>query len=216
MGGSEPGENVVEETALSRKQAKILKDREAFTQEFTIPELENQLEQAKSLELSNDFAETPHTLLASRDIGNIRGQFDVAEDQLSVSLAQRGLEGSGIEAKSLSQLAGVEASQVSDRINASTFATSQEKNILANQANQNLLAQHQVQGQALQGLLSMAPTPTGSAPNSMGMTDGKKSPLGSTVMGGAQGAQLGFQAGGPWGALAGGIVGAGTGYASAT
>jgi hypothetical protein len=213
MPGAGGGEPAVQETALSRKQAEILKDREAFTQDFTIPELMDQLEYAKNLELSNDFQRTPQTLLASRDIGNIRSQFDVAEDQLSVSLAKRGLEGSGIEARTLSQLAGAEAASVSDRANQVDFNTMQEQNAFIQQRNQNLLAGQAIHGQAVSGLLSMAPQASSAAPVNMTMTGGDSGALGSTLAGGAQGATLGSSFG-PWGAVIGGAVGAGAGYMS--
>jgi hypothetical protein len=218
MGGSKPAENQVIETELSSEQADILRSREQFLQDFTLPELRDHIERSKNIqgELSEDFLETPQDRQTSQDVSGIRNQFDLAENQLTINLNRRGLEGSGIEARSLSQLNAAEASQVGGRVAQNSLQTVLQQNSITRQINQNNLAAQGVRGSALQSALQIAPTPTSAAPVNFTTTPGEEGALGATLSGAATGATTGFLVGGPYGAIAGGVIGAGAGYASAT
>lgn len=216
MGGSKPAENQVTETPLSRKQLEILRNRESFMNSFTVPELKEHLESVKAMELRDDFKLTPQTTMLADRISGIRDSFQVTQDNLSLNLAKRGLEGSGVEAKSLTQLAGAEAQAVGGAKTQSTIQSILEKNGIINQQNQNMLAKNSLQAGALQNLLSLAPRPTTAAPQQMMQEPGEQSALGGTLGGAMTGATTGFSVGGPWGAVIGGVIGAGAGYASST
>jgi hypothetical protein len=215
MGGSEPASNEVQETALSRKQADILKSRESFLQSFTVPELRDHLASTRDFgsQIEDDFLTTPQTGRTAIDVANIRDQFDLAENQLTINLNRRGLEGSGIEARSLSQLSSAEASQVGGRVAQNSLQTLLERNAITRQQNQNQLAAQGVRGSALQSALQLAPSAVTGAPTQISTTPGEAGPAGAVLAGAATGAAVGSVV--PVvGTAIGAVVGAGVGYAT--
>ena len=216
MGGSEGPSNEVQETQLSKKQAEIVKSREAFFQEFTLPEVKEHIERVKNTQLRNDYQYQSNMPLLANQVSDIRDQYKSQQNILSNNLAKRGLEGSGVEALSLSTLGSAEAETVSNTVNQSMLQNMLQRNQFIDLNNQTKLNQDQLQRNSIQSLMQLSPTPTGSAPMQMMQTPGEQSPWGATISGGIQGAAIGGQTGGPWGAVIGGIVGSGAGYASAT
>ncbi len=216
MGGSEPATNEVEETPLSRKQLEILQNRENFLQDFTVPELKEHLQKTKDIEFREDFQISPYMKTLSSNIGNIRDQFQFQEDNMSLNLAKRGLEQSGVEAQSLSQLANAEAQAVGSSVTQTQLQQILERNGVKDQKNNNSLTKQNLMGSSVQGLLSLAPRPTSASPQQMVQEPGEEGALGGTLSGAMTGASTGAMVGGPWGAVIGGVVGAGAGYASST
>lgn len=215
MGGSEAPENEVQETALSRKQAEIVKSRESFFQEFTLPEVKEHIDRVKNTELRDDYKTQSVMPILANQVSDIRDQFKAQQNNLSNNLAKRGLEGSGVEALSLSTLGSAEAQAVGSTVNNGMLQQLLNKNQLIDMKNQSALNQNQMQKSSIQSLMQLAPRPTTAAPQQMMQSPGDSSPWGSILSGGVQGASIGGQSGGPWGAVLGGAIGAGAGYASA-
>jgi hypothetical protein len=215
MGNTSPPKTKITETPLSKEQLSILRSRESFYNTYAAPALKEHFNQVQETELRDDYKTSPYMQLVSQQVGDVRDQFGYQRDQVSLNLAQRGLEGSGVEANTLGQMGAAEASAVGGTINQSQLQALMERNNITNQQNNNMLAKNQMSQSALQGLLSQAPHPSMASPTGMVTKPGKGSSIGATLMGGIQGAQIGGQAG-PWGALAGGIIGGGVGYSTTT
>jgi BRCT domain type II-containing protein len=216
MGGSEAPENEVQETELSRKQAEIVRSREAFFQEFTLPEIKEHIESVKNTDLRDDFRTESNMPMVANQVSDIRDNFSQQRKNLSNSLAKRGLEGSGVEAYSLGTLGAVEAETVANTVSQGQLQDLLRKDQYIDLKNQTVLNQDQLQRSSINSLLKLAPKPTTAAPMQMMQKPGEQSPWGATISGGMQGAAIGGKTGGPWGAVIGGIVGSGAGYASAT
>lgn len=219
MGKSEGPSNEVQETALSREQLKILRNREKFLNSFSIPELKDHLENVKQMELRDDFKTSPTNQILASNIAGIRDSFQATEDNLSLNLAKRGMEGSGIEAQSLTQLAGAEAQAVGNAVTQSALQSILEKNNIINQQNQNTLTKNQLHSNALTNLLRLSPTATTAAPQQMMQTPGQASPvagaLGGAMAGASAGATIGSAIPGVGtvvGGVAGGVIGAGASF----
>lgn len=215
MGKSKPPKTEIIETPLSKEQLKIVRDREAFYQKFTVPALKDHFQSIQETELRNDYKTSPYSQLVSQNVGDVRDQFNVQNDQVSLNLAQRGLSGSGVEQNVLSQMGAAEASAVGNTVSQTQLQALLEKNNITNQQNNNMLAKNQMTQSALQGLLSQSPQSSMAAPTGMFTKPGKDSPVGATLMGGITGAQIGSKYG-PYGAIAGAVIGGGVGYSTTT
>lgn len=215
MGKSKAPESEVIETPLSREQLSILRDRESFYQKFAVPAMKEHYNQVMETELRNDYKTSPYQQIVSQNVGDVRQQFGVQSDRLNNSMAQRGLEGSGVEANILSQFGAAQANAVGNTVNQTQLKALLERNNIISQQNNNSLAQDQIRQSALRGLLSQAPQSTMAATMGTFNAPGKADALGATIGGGMQGAMVGSRWG-PWGAVAGAVVGGAAGYGSTT
>ena len=126
------------DTALSKEQAAILKQREEQYQKYFFPELVKNLQ-----EVSKETALTP-TLQSN--VQAVNQQAGSAKVQFTQDMAQRGLSGSGTEAQGLAAL------------------SNSKSNLLANAYYQAQQANQAQKNNALQLALAASPTPTTAAP----------------------------------------------------
>jgi hypothetical protein len=105
MGGGSQ-ESSSGDTALSRAQAEILKAREEQYQAYFFPELLSQMEQNRS-----PGAVTPTLAAGRKALDSAAGS---AKSQLTQSLNQRGLAGSGVETQGLVALESSKMSALAD------------------------------------------------------------------------------------------------------
>lgn len=198
---SAPSTPVVQETALSKEQAKILKSREKFFQDFSLPALTAFFEEAQNFELSDEIRTPSFTDLLRGNAAEINQQFSFSQEQLGVGLAQRGLSGSGIEASSLAQLSAGREEALRGAASQAIQTQTASQNESIQIQNQNRLAELGVRQGALSNLLSLAPSPTTAAPTGQFTTPG----------GGGSGSQIGAILGGAAGGFFGGPAGIGAG-----
>lgn len=126
------------ETALSKEQAAILKQREEQYQKYFFPELVKNLQ-----EVSKETALTP-TLQSN--VQAVNQQAGSAKVQFTQDMAKRGLSGSGTEAQGLAAL------------------SNSKSNLLANAYYQAQQANQAQRNNALQLALAASPTPTTASP----------------------------------------------------
>ena len=126
------------ETALSKEQAAILKQREEQYQKYFFPELVKNLQ-----EVSKETAFTP-TLQSN--VQAVNQQAGSAKVQFTQDMAKRGLSGSGTEAQGLAAL------------------SNSKSNLLANAYYQAQQANQAQRNNALQLALAASPTPTTASP----------------------------------------------------
>lgn len=126
---------------LASQQTRILRQREEQYQRIFAPQLFAQLQQAAAGAAGN--TATP---LLQQNAARINQSFQQGQGQLTQSLAQRGLAGSGLEAAGLTAMQTARSSALSDAY------------MQAQQAEQARL------GQLLQMGGAMSPTPVTSAP----------------------------------------------------
>lgn len=126
------------ETALSKEQAAILKQREEQYQKYFFPELVKNLQ-----EVSKETALTP-TLQSN--VQAVNQQAGSAKVQFTQDMAKRGLSGSGTETQGLAAL------------------SNSKSNLLANAYYQAQQANQAQKNNALQLALAASPTPTTAAP----------------------------------------------------
>ena len=126
------------DTALSKEQAAILKQREEQYQKYFFPELVKNLQ-----DVSKETALTP-TLQSN--VQAVNQQAGSAKVQFTQDMAQRGLSGSGTEAQGLAAL------------------SNSKSNLLANAYYQAQQANQAQKNNALQLALAASPTPTTAAP----------------------------------------------------
>ncbi|WP_277201293.1 hypothetical protein [Victivallis vadensis] len=126
------------ETALSKEQAAILKQREEQYQQYFFPELVKNLQ-----EVSKETALTP-TLQSN--VQAVNQQAGSAKVQFTQDMAKRGLSGSGTETQGLAAL------------------SNSKSNLLANAYYQAQQANQAQKNNALQLALAASPTPTTAAP----------------------------------------------------
>jgi len=195
------------ETPLSREQLGILRSRETFFQDFSQPALENFFEQSKQLELGRDFEAPTFTDLFRGQATQIGDQANLQREQLSIGLAQRGLEGSGVEASSLAQLEAGRRESLRGAAGQAMIQEAQGRDQNLQNLNQAALSEQQIQGGALSQLLSIAPRPTTAAPQQVVQTGGGGGGLGGAI-GGAIGGIAGSFVGAPG---AGAQIGGGLG-----
>lgn len=195
MGKSKAPKTEVIETPLSREQLKILRSREQFFQDFSQPALESFFEQTQQIELGRDFEAPTFTDLFRGQAAQIGDAANLQREQLSIGLAQRGLEGSGIEVSSLAQLEAGRRESLRGAAGQALVQEAQAQDQRVMNLNQAALAEQQMQGSALGQLLSIAPRPTTAAPQQV---------VQKTSGGGGLGGALGGAIGG----LAGAAVGA--------
>ncbi len=126
------------ETKLSKEQAKILQKREEQYQEYFFPELIDALEETKG--------DTIKTSMMANQAKSINTQHQQAKQSFAQMIAQRGLDGSGVESQGMLALERGKSSALSDAYyNSETANRSQRMQVL------------QMGG-------SMSPTPTTAAP----------------------------------------------------
>lgn len=154
----------VQETALSKKQKEILDSRENFYQQFTQPELKDFFNQTKEFGLDNNYYNFTTSEFAESQVSGIRDAFSSQRDQLSNSLAQRGMAGSGIEAQSLAMLGAAEGKAVGNTVNQARLQSILNANQNVDRRNQNALSTQNVKQGGISSLLNMAPRPTTAAP----------------------------------------------------
>jgi len=217
-GGSSSEDSEVVETPLSKKQLEILRNRHEFYQAYTEPALQQHFEEAKQFELSNDYQEAEYVDLIKSKLAGVNDRFKYQEDQLSLGLSKRGLEGSGIEAKSLGALNAAKSSTVANAVNQSRLETILNKNSTIDNENRNALAQQGVQQSALQQLLNVAPQSTLTGQPQVSRSGGKSGGGPSKGQGALGGAASGAAAGTAilpgWGTAIGAVVGGAAGYFS--
>lgn len=126
------------DTALSKEQAAILKQREEQYQKYFFPELVKNLQ-----EVSKETALTP-TLQSN--VQAVNQQAGSAKVQFTQDMAKRGLSGSGTETQGLAAL------------------SNSKSNLLANAYYQAQQANQAQKNNALQLALAASPTPTTAAP----------------------------------------------------
>lgn len=126
------------ETALSKEQAAILKQREEQYQKYFFPELVKNLQ-----EVSKETALTP-TLQSN--VQAVNQQAGSAKVQFTQDMAKRGLSGSGTETQGLAAL------------------SNSKSNLLANAYYQAQQANQAQRNNALQLALAASPTPTTASP----------------------------------------------------
>jgi len=196
------------ETPLSREQLKILRSREQFFQDFSQPALENFFEQTRQLELGREFEAPTFTDLFRGQASQIGDTANLQREQLAIGLAQRGLEGSGIEASSLAQLEAGRRESLRAAAGQALIQEDLAQDERLQNLNQAALAEQQIQSGALNQLLSIAPRPTTAAP-----TQVVQKTSGGGGFGGAIGGALGGLAGSfiPGGSGVGSQVGSGLG-----
>ena len=137
-GGRDFSYSQTTETALSKEQAAILKQREEQYQQYFFPELVKNLQ-----DVSKETALTP-TLQSN--VQAVNQQAGSAKVQFTQDMAQRGLSGSGTEAQGLAAL------------------SNSKSNLLANAYYQAQQANQAQKNNALQLALAMSPTPTTASP----------------------------------------------------
>lgn len=192
MGKKDKGPSTeVVETPLSREQLGILRSREQFFQDFSQPALENFFEQTQQIELGRDFEAPTFTDLFRGQAAQIGDVANLQREQLSIGLAQRGLEGSGIEASSLAQLEAGRRESLRGAAGQAMIQEAQGQDQRILNLNQAALSEQQMQGGALGQLLSIAPRPTTAAPQQVV----QKTSGGGGGFGGAIGGALGGLAG---------------------
>ncbi len=121
MGGSNKssGGSTTTETAISKQQAEILKNREALFQRFVWPELR------RDLQTSGEQGQaSPWQQQAAM---GVNAGFRGAERQVQRGAAQRGLTGSGVEAGALSGLQSARTSALSDAMLKAQMAQKEER-----------------------------------------------------------------------------------------
>jgi hypothetical protein len=107
MGTSGKSASTPTETKLSRTQADILQNREQLFQRFVWPELRGELQASGA----QGGQASPFQRQAAM---GVNAGFQNAERQVSRSLAQRGLTGSGVEAGALSGMQNARTMALSD------------------------------------------------------------------------------------------------------
>ena len=148
------------ESSLSKQQTEIVRSREAFYQATTQPELVDFFRETKEIELNKNFLAPSATELAMSNAGAINDAFDAQGDQLSKSLAQRGLEGSGVEGASLAMMGSAKAQALAGNVNQSKLQAMLQSNNVIGQQNQVITQQQNVRQSGINSLLSQAPQST--------------------------------------------------------
>jgi len=160
MGGKGGGGGKKEITPLSKQQLDILKDREAFYQNLTVPEMKEYFQDSKNFQLNNNYSTFTGTELAQGNVQNMNNAFNSQREQMQNSFAQRGLEGSGVEASGLSQLGAAQAQAVGNTVNQARLQSIIQRNQIIGQKNNNAMQVQGVRDRGLSTLLSQAPQPT--------------------------------------------------------
>ncbi len=153
-GGSE---TEVVETKLSRKQASILKDREKFYQDFTLPRLHDYYEATKNFELNDEFQDLDDltdqidTLFSSSPEKRILGQtlMKGGFDSDTTQLAQERLGAEGAVGRE-------------GAFSATQLAAMLQRNEITGKRNALQQTGQDVRGAGIDALLKQTPRPSGS------------------------------------------------------
>jgi hypothetical protein len=185
MGGGGGGsETEVVETKLSKKQAEILKDREAFYQDFTLPRLHDYYQATKDFELNKEFenlddlTDQMDTLFSSDPQERILGQtlMKGGFDKQTTELAQERLGAEGA--------VGAEGA-----FSATQLAAMLQRNVNTSKRNSLTQTEQGVRGAGIDAILKQTPRPSGSnnAPMIKSVSSGGD---GLGALGGAAGSAL--------------------------
>ena len=152
-GGDGGGEAEVQESALSKKQAEIVKDREAFYQKTTKPALLDFYADAQNFKLNNDLNDF------STLVDTVGKTFDMSSDasakSLSNILSQRGLGEAQSEVDKLFNAKNMKAK--GQAVNGARIQEIMQHNTQIDQRNQNKTKEMSVKQSALSSLLSQTP-----------------------------------------------------------
>lgn len=207
MGKEKPAKNEVVETKMSKEQLQILKSREAFYQDFTLPELKSYYKDTKQFNLNDEYLKTDPNAVR----GNMTMAFNSQGSQLSKLLQQRGMNPEG----ATNQLKTSQGMAEGRAYNNALLESIMQYNNIANQQNQNTLQEAQVKQGGINMLLSQAPQPTREGQEIITQKAGSKgmmAQIGQSIMGaagsmGSMGSMPGMGGGSPGGSSGGGSGG---------
>jgi len=193
MGKEKKTKTEVIESELSKEQTNILKDRELFYQDFTVPNLKEYHQATANFELQKDFS----------TLGDLTDRLDglfsnePEQNQLARQLMQRGAS-QDVQEAAQTQLQNVGAQGREQAFSGARLAAIQQSNQAQLQRNRATQQEQGVRQTGISTLLSQAPQSTGAGSPTFTQTQGQSGSAGLGALGGALGAGLGglFSGGG--------------------
>ena len=187
MGKKQKTKTEVIETELSKEQTKILKAREQFYQDFTVPNLKEYHQATANFELQKDFS----TLGDLTD--RLDGLFSAEPESnmLARQLMQRGAS-QDVQQAAQSQLQNLGAQAQEQAFSGARLAAIQQSNQAQLQRNRATQQEQGVRQAGVSALLSQAPQATRAGSPTIVQTPGQQGNTGLGALGGALGAGAGL------------------------
>jgi len=187
MGKKKKTKTEVIESELSKEQTKILKAREEFYQDFTVPNLKEYHQATANFELQKDFS----------TLGDLTDRLDglfsdePESNMLARQLMQRGA-GQDVQAAAQSQLQNLGAQAQEQAFSGARLAAIQQSNQAQLQRNRATQQEQGVRQAGVSALLSQAPQATSAGTPRIVQTPQQQSNVGLSALGGALGAGAGL------------------------